>query len=61
MGFVIINARGLFFMQMGLNDYSFTTELEQATRFFAEENALLKIRKMPTLTGLSVKKIKNIK
>lgn len=61
MGFVIINARGLFFMQMGLNDYSFTAEVGQATRFFAEENALLKIRKMPTLTGLSVKKIKNIK
>lgn len=61
MGFVIINARGLFFMQMGLNDYSFTAEVEQATRFFAEENALLKIRKMPTLTGLSVKKIKNTK
>jgi hypothetical protein len=58
MDYVIINGTGLFFVQMGMNDYFFTPDIDQATRFFAIENAYLKIRKLTALSGLKVKKIK---
>lgn len=60
MDYVIINGTGLFFVQMGMNDYFFTPDIDQATRFFAIENAYLKIRKLTALSGLKVKKNKTI-
>lgn len=58
MDYVIVNGTGLFFVQMGVNDFFFTPDINQATRFFAIENAYLKIRKLTALSGLKVKKIK---
>jgi hypothetical protein len=45
-------------MQMGFNDYSFTSDITFAIKFVAKENAHLKIKKLPLLTGLSVKAVK---
>lgn len=58
MQYVIINSRGLYLMQMGFNDYSFTSDITFAIKFVAKENAHLKIKKLPLLTGLSVKAVK---
>lgn len=57
MQYVIINSLGLYLMQIGL-DHSFTKDVSLAIRFVARENAYLKIKKLPMLTGLSVKAIK---
>lgn len=57
MQYVIINAFGLYLMQIGF-DYSFTSNAELAIKFVARENAQLKIKKLPLLTGLSVKALK---
>lgn len=58
MQYVIINPNGLYLMLMGYNDYSFTSNITLAIKFVARENAHLKIKKLPLLTGLSVKAIK---
>lgn len=55
--YAIVNSNGLYFQQMGYNDYSFTSEKEQASKFFSEENAYLKIKKLTDLKGLSVVKV----
>lgn len=52
--YVIVDSAGLFFMQMGVNEYSFIADVSMASKFFAEENARLKIKKLPSLSGLTV-------
>lgn len=57
MAYVIVNRNGLYLMQVGF-DISFTDSAELAIHFIAPENAQLKIKKLPLLTGLSVRAIK---
>lgn len=47
-------------MQEGFKQYCFTDNQEIALKFFAEENALLQIKKLPMLTGLSVIKLNSM-
>lgn len=49
--YAIVNSKGLYLMQVG-TDHAFTDDREQATKYFAEENALLKIKKLPLFSGL---------
>jgi len=55
--YAIVNQNGLFLMQSGM-DYAFTADVEQASTFICEQNAQLKIRKLPMFKGLSTKLIK---
>jgi len=56
--YAIININGLYLMQEDLRSYCFTDKIELAIKFVAEENAQLKIRKLPMFKHLTVKKIK---
>ncbi len=56
--YAIININGLYLMQEDFKSYCFTDKIELAINFVAEENAQLKIRKLPMFKHLTVKKIK---
>jgi len=56
--YVIVNQNGKLLMQEDFRTYCFTDNKEIASKFFAEENAQLKIRKLPMFKHLTVKKIK---
>ena len=46
-------------MQEDFRSYCFTDKIELAIKFVAEENAQLKIKKLPMFKHLTVKKIKS--
>lgn len=54
----IVNQNGKLLMQEDFRSYCFTDKIELAIKFVAEENAQLKIRKLPMFKHLTVKKIK---
>ena len=56
--YVIININGLYLMQEDFRSYCFTDKIELTIKFVAEENAQLKIRKLPMFKHLTIKKIK---
>lgn len=56
--YAIININGLYLMQEDFRRYCFTDDIKLAIKFVAEENAQLKIRKLPMFKHLTVKKIK---
>jgi len=56
--YAIININGLYLMQEDFRSYCFTDKIELTIKFVAEENAQLKIRKLPMFKHLTVKKIK---
>lgn len=57
--YAIININGLYLMQEDFKSYCFTDKIELAIKFVSEENAQLKIRKLPMFKHLTVKKIKS--
>lgn len=56
--YAIQNARGLYLMQIDINQYAFTEDKKLAVTFFSYDNAFLKTRKIPMLTGLKVVEFK---
>ncbi len=50
--YVIQNSNGLYLQQGKSDDYSFTSEMQSAIKFIAEENAALKIKKLHAYKGL---------
>lgn len=55
---IIKNANGLYLQQGKSDDYSFTSDADSAIKFIAEENAALKIKKLPLYTGLKAVPLK---
>jgi len=56
--YAIQNARGLYLMQIDINQYAFTDDKKLAATFMSYGNAFLKTRKIPMLTGLKVVELK---
>lgn len=54
--YIIVNANNLYLMQIDVNDYSFTTNKNLATKFITKEGANSKIRKLSMFKNLRVKK-----
>lgn len=56
--YAIINTNGLYLMQIGF-EHAFTANRELASKFISEDNAQLKIKKLPNYKGLTIIMIKN--
>lgn len=56
--YAIQNSRGLYLMQLDINQYAFTEDKNLASVFMSYDNAFLKTRKIPMLTGLKVVEFK---
>lgn len=56
--YVLINNNGLYVMNLGYNEYSYTKDINNAVKFLTREACLAFLKKYPYLKGAKITTIK---